>query len=619
VEAGQGLVIGPWLRERLVSRRLPLVVAALAVLLCAPSLRLGLQSDDYVLKMALADPPLSPEWSRTPARLFSFFDSEAAVRGAMDLGAVPWWTSPGLRLAFFRPLAGVTHWADFRLWPDQPWLMHAHSLLWFGAVIAVAAILYRRVMGPGWVAGLAALVFALDDAHGSPAAWLANRNALLGSLFGLVALACHDRWRRDAWRPGLFLSPLALVLALLGGEIAVATGGYLLAHALFLDGGRWRDRLLSVLPCAGVGAAWALLYRAFGFGARGSAIYIDPGADPALFARAALERGPLLLMGQWTLPSQLHLVLSERAAHGLWLGACGLAVLLAVLLAPLLRREPVARFFALGMLFSLVPACSTFPHDRLLFLAGFGGAGLLAQFLSGLWERAAWRPRSMAWGVPARAAGAVLAVFHLVLAPLGLLRASADLKAFGDLLERLADSLPSDPRIRDQHAIVVHTPSAFLSLYGVPMRLLAGRPVPARTLVLGSSIHGVTIERPARDVLVIRPEGGFLLPPGRALPRREGAQPAFDAAYLLSLFEGLYRESPSMRLGERVFLSGLRVEVTALTADGRPAEARFAFDRDLEDPTLRWLRWDAGAYVPFAVPALGQAVSLPSITISLGP
>ena len=613
-----GLAIGWRLRGLLASRRLPLAAAALAALLCAPSLRLGLQSDDYVLKMALADPPVAREWSRTPARLFSFLDNEAAVRGAMDLGAVPWWTSPGLRLAFFRPLAGVTHWADFRLWPDHPWLMHAQSLVWLGVVVAVAAILFRRVMGAGWVAGLAALAFALDDAHGSPAVWLANRNALVGSLFGLVALFGHDRWRRDGWRAGFFLAPVALLLALLGGEIAIATGGYLLAYALFLDQGRWRDRLGALFPCAGVGVAWALFYRAFGFGARGSAMYIDPGADPALFARAALERGPLLLMGQWTLPSQLHLVLSERAAYLLWLGACGLAVLLAVLLAPLVRREPVARFFALGMLLSLVPACSTFPHDRLLLLAGFGGAGLLALFLSGLWEGAAWRPRSMAWGVPAQAAGVVLAVFHLVLAPLGLLRASADLKTFGDLLEGTTGSLPSDPAIRGQQAIIVHTPSAFLSVYGVPMRVLAGRPVPARTLVLGSSVHGVTIERPARDVLVIRPEGGFLLPRGRALPGREGSQPAFDPAYVLSLFDGLYRESGSMRLGERVDLSGLRVEVIALTADGRPAAARFAFERDLEDPALRWLRWDAGAYVPFAVPAVGQSVSLPSITIGLG-
>jgi hypothetical protein len=587
-------------------------------LLCAPSLRLGLQADDHYLRMALSDPPLAPEWSRSPVSLFSFFDSAATVRHALETGVVPWWTNPGLRLAFFRPLAGLTHWVDFRLWPHHPWLMHVHSLLWFGGTIAIATILYRRLMGPGWVAGLAALVFALDDAHASPAAWLANRNAVLGTLFGLAALGCHDRWRRLGWRAGLFLAPAALLVALLGGEIALATGAYLFAYALFLDRGTWRDRLLSLFPCGLAGGAWALAYRALGFGARGSAVYIDPAADPWRFAQAAFERGPLLLMGQWSLASQVHGALSENAGHGLWLFACGLAVLLAFMLAPLVRKEPLARFFALGMLLSLVPSCSTFPHDRLLFLAGFGGSGLVALFLGGLGQSADWLPRGSAGRAVTRMTGALLVAFHLVLAPLGLLRAPVDLKAFGDLLERAAESLPREPAIRTQQVLIVYTPSAFVSIYGLPIRGLAGLPVPARLLVLGSSVHGVTIERPAKSALLIRPEGGFLIPHGRALPGRELAQPAVDFRYVLSLLDGLYRESAVMRLGERIDLSDVTVEVTALTDDGRPAEARFSFDRSLDDPSLRWLRWEGGVYVPFVLPAEGGTVALPAPVVPFG-
>ena len=122
-----------------------------------------------------------------------------------------------------------------------------------------------------------------------------------------------------------------------------------------------------------------------------------------------------------------------------------MAFLLTFLLAPLLRKEPLARFFALGMLLSLVPSCSTFPHDRLLFLAGFGGAGLLALFLGGLREGAEWLPRGRGWRAAARTTGALLVAFHLVLAPLGLLHAPVDLQAFGTLLERAAASLPTSP------------------------------------------------------------------------------------------------------------------------------------------------------------------------------
>jgi hypothetical protein len=602
-------------RGGLSHRRLPLVLSLLAVLLCAPALWLGLYADDYVLWAGLADPSPAPALARSPWRLFAFVDSAPALRRMMDFGGMPWWSSPRLRLAFFRPLAGLTHWVDFRLWPGQPWLMHLQSLLWFGAAIAAATVLYRRLMRPEWVAGLAALAFAIDDAHASPADWIANRNATIATLFALLALVAHDRWRRDGWRPGAVLGPLALLLGLLGGEMALAAGAYLLAYALFLDEAPWPRRVVSLAPAALVGVAWALAYRALGFGATGSAVYVDPVASPLEFAGLVVARAPLLLFGQWFLPSQLSLLLSQGAAHVLWLVACGLAVLLAVLLAPLLRRDRTARFFALGMLLSILPPCSTFPHDRLLFLVGLGGAGLLAQLLAGLADGAAWLPRARAWRAPAFATGTVLAVLNLVLAPLGLAHGSADLRTLGRLFEPAARSLPADPAVRDQAFLVVQTPTAFVSAFGPLMQLAAGRPTPRRMLVLGSSIHAVTVERPEKGTLLVRPDGGYLLPPGSALPGT--AQPHFDPRYLLPLFDLLYRDGTPMHLGERVELTGMTVEVTALTADGRPAEARFRFDRPLEDPSLRWLRWENGVYVPFEPPPVGAKVRLPPVVVHL--
>jgi hypothetical protein len=595
--------------------RLPLVLSLLAVLLCVPSLWLGLYADDYVLWAALADPSPAPALARSPWRLFAFIDSAPALHRMMDFGGVPWWSSPGLRLAFFRPLAGLTHWVDFRLWPHQPWLMHVQSLLWFGAAIAAAAVLYRRLVRPEWAAGLAALAFAIDDAHASPADWIANRNATIGTLFALLALLAHDRWRRDGWRPGIVLGPLALLLGLLGGEMALAAGAYLLAYALFLDEAPWPRRVASLAPAGLVGVAWALAYRVLGFGATGSAVYVDPVASPLEFAGAVVSRAPLLLFGQWFLPSQMSLLLSQRAEHVLWLVACGLAMLLAVFLVPLLRRNRVARFFALGMLLSILPACSTFPHDRLLFLVGLGGAGLLAQLLAGLADRAEWLPRARAWRAPAFAAGTVLSVLNLVLAPLALAHGSADLRTLGRLIEPAATSLPADPSIRDRAALIVQTPTAFFCAFGPLMQLAAGHPTPQRMLVLGSSIHAITIERPENDTLLVRPDGGYLLPPGRPLPGT--AQPDFDPRYLMPLFDLLYRDATPMRLGERIELTGVTVEVTALMADGRPAEARFHFDRALEDPSLLWLRWRDGVYVPFVPPPVGARVTLPPVMVRL--
>ena len=65
-----------------------------------------------------------------------------------------------------------------------------------------------------------------------------------------------------------------------------------------------------------------------------------------------------------------------------------------------------------------------------------------------------------------------------------------------------------------------------------------------------------------------------------------------------------------MSLGQRVELTGMTVTVTALTEDGRPAEAAFRFSVPLEDTSLRWLNWKDDMFQPFAPPAVGETVVL---------
>lgn len=55
---------------------------------------------------------------------------------------------------------------------------------------------------------------------------------------------------------------------------------------------------------------------------------------------------------------------------------------LAALLFPVIRSNRVARFWACGMILSLVPVCAMLASSRLLIFVGIGGAGLLAQFVT---------------------------------------------------------------------------------------------------------------------------------------------------------------------------------------------------------------------------------------------
>ena len=62
--------------------------------------------------------------------------------------------------------------------------------------------------------------------------------------------------------------------------------------------------------------------------------------------------------------------------------------------------------------------------------------------------------------------------------------------------------------------------------------------------------------------------------------------------------------------GHTVRLTGLTVTILETGPDGSPVRILFHFGRPLEDPTLRWLRWQDGVYVPFTPPVVGATVHL---------
>ena len=97
-----------------------------------------------------------------------------------------------------------------------PWLLDdaatrlAQALihfLWQGSLIGLVA-----------AAALAALLYVIDDARGMPVGFIANRNALLATVFGVLSLIAHDRWRRDGWHSVVVVVPFCLLLALLSAE-----------------------------------------------------------------------------------------------------------------------------------------------------------------------------------------------------------------------------------------------------------------------------------------------------------------------------------------------------------------------------------------------------------------
>jgi len=597
--------------------RFPWIAAAVGLILLAPSLRIGWQIDDYHHRLVLLGSPGLPVFEKPASDLFAILDGDATrTHELIDVGVMPWWTYEGIRVAFWRPLAAFTHWLDYQLWPLTPALMHAHSLLWFALAIVVAGALYRRVIGAAWIAGLATLLLALEDNHALPAGWIANRNAMIAGALGLLALLMHDRWRRGGWRPGMYLAPPALLLALLSSESGLGAAAYLFAHVCCLDPAPPRKRFALFAPYALVAVAWFCCYHALGYGVSGAGSYDDPMQDPVGFLALASRRLPLLLMGQWAAPAtDACSIASIQALRILWIWALIVLALLLAALWPLLNRRREARFFCLGMLLATAPLCSVFPMDRVLFFTGFGAFGLIGMFLGGLRENADWLSSTRLWRLYTKLVAAVFVVIHGLVAPLLLCLLPLLIPALiGGVLARSTDSLPVDDTIAQRQLIAVNTPNAFSSSYILILRALEGLPLPTHCRTLAPAGQPVVIERLDECTLAVRPDLGFLPRPGT--PTGRSKHPAFDIAYTNQRLNELFRDRDNaFKLGERVMLTGLEIEITKLSADGGPAEATFRFDVPLEHPSLCWVRFELGQgrperYVPFTPPPVGQSVRM---------
>jgi hypothetical protein len=565
-------------------------LACLAVALALPALGGGWTLDDYYHRIVLLEVPAFRHLFGPPDEMFRFFRGDPERTAAvMDLGFFPWWTYPGLKAEFCQPLTVLTHRLDYLLWPNSPALMHAHSLLWFGTLVAVVAWLFRRLFGPTWIAGVAGLLFALDDAHGTPAGFLANRNVLVAGVFGVLALIAHDAWRREGRRWGTLSAPLLLGASLFAKEEGIATCAYLAAYGLWLDRAGWRRGCRALIPSVVVVLVWGSLRAHWGYGVHDMGLYVDPLTDPMAFVAAA-QRLPILLLGQWAIPpSDVAALLGPTGQAVLWCAGVAFLLLLGFAVAPLLRRDPLARFWATGMALAAVPVCATFPMDRLLTFVGIGACGLLAQFWGLLFACIGPRPQSAAWRIPAATLGWSFVVIHLVFAPLALPFRAAYPTGPKQIVDRFYVRAALPPSVADQTVVIVNAPSPLHACLLPLLRALDGMPVPRHTRVLAPALPRVTVRRLDDRTLSIRPVRGYL------------------SWILDQLFRG--KRHP-LALGQKVALTGMTVEITALTEDDRPAEATFRFDRPLEDATLCWLCYRENGFEPFTPPGVGASVEL---------
>lgn len=562
-----------------------LAVIGVALVLALPSLASPLVSDDdaHLLTWnASRDEETRPRVGRFLQDCFVFTsDNDAERQQRMNDGRYVWWIPNDFKVAFWRPLSAATIAVDYSLLRTNAVLMHLHSLLWFLGLLVTLGSLYRRFLSPR-VASLALALYAWDDARGMVLSWAANRNALIAGLFGAASLIAHDRWRRDGWQPGAWLGPGLLALGLLSSEMAIATVGFQIAHALCLDRGGLHRRLVGLGPHLLIVVVWQVVYCVGGYGVQAPGLYSQPLYEPLSYAANLLTRAPILALGQLSpLAADFWLVYPPVAKVAVFVMALALALVVGVLVSRRLSSEPQTGFWLLGTGFSLLVGSAALPSDRLLVFVGIGTAPVLAM----LFASAVDRPLVSGWS---RWAVATLALFNLGLAPLLLPARCLTTLFMQAMLAQTDQSIPQEPAVSRKSLVVVWDQSGGPAFGSARLRRSArGIPSPNQWHILAMSRSGVTITRTDPATLRLHADHGF-----------------FDnGAYQL-----VRHASQPFRKGQVVQLSDMEVTVVAVTADGRPKTVDFRFRFALESPHWLWMRGDGFGLVRWSPPAVGKTV-----------
>jgi len=241
---------------------------------------------------------------------------------------------------------------------------------------------------------------------------------------------------------------------------------------------------LGLAPYGVIIMIWQLAYHSLGFGVRGSELYVDPARSPLRALEVIIERGPILLAGQWGFPPpETVWLLTPLARLIFWVAAIAWLVVLFYMLVPLWKTERAARYCFVGMLIATIPACMGMVSGRMLEYVGIGGTGLLAILLYVLFKQRKSPGRaSDRW--PSRIALPVLLLIHLVFAPISFIISHGIFREVLATREEVLTHGAVIPQLAGKTVVLPNPPHASYASYLQIRRALAGQPLPAHVWAL---------------------------------------------------------------------------------------------------------------------------------------
>jgi len=598
-------------RNTLESRHLPWILGILGFVVMLGALNAGWDpTDDLRHRVKFIDPDLLPErlhqtgmipensgqLSTVLSTHHEYARTQSDVKKLKEYGVLPWWTLDNFKFSNWRPIDSLTHWLDYRLYPNLPSMIHCHNLIWFMAVVCLITLLYRDIVKPTWVASFAAILYLLDSSNTIVAYWVANRNLLLSLVFAILTLHAHHYWRTRHSLIAAIAAPICLLCALLSTEAGIAILAYILSYSLFLDQSSFRQRLMALLPACLITILWRLTYNYLGHGAFGGSV-IDPVAEPLRYLMALVERAPILLMGQWGfVPSNMYMLLSDQAKTIAWYTSIITLTLIFLFMLPLLYRNKLAKFWFVGMLLSVFPICATLPMDRNLLFVAIGAFALIVQFVGGLGSKATWLSISRTWRLSAWILVIILLIIHILFSI--YLKNKNPLSSSAKLIETMM-AIEAPESIENKDLVVVNAP---LTLSCLPTyRVYKEEPLPRSISMLALGLSSIEIYRETEFKLVMQSVSGNLFSSNHdvSLHLSHGLQAINEI--LRDWKIGFYE-------GEKIVSSRFTVEVLTVDSDKLPSRIALTFTKPLGDNSMYWTYWDweSFSYTPFTVPKIGE-------------
>ncbi|HEU4727584.1 MAG TPA: hypothetical protein VFT22_06840 [Kofleriaceae bacterium] len=233
----------------------------------------------------------------------------------------------------------------------------------------------------------------------------------------------------------------------------------------------------------------------------------------------------------------------------------------------------------MGGVAATVLGAAGFPAGRVLIIPDLAFAPVIGLVM--------YRGLAARW--PGRVIAAILAIVHLLIAPLQDLRAIGKLELRARATAAIAAQIAARAAPAGRVFIVAASdPMVFLYPRGLLADLAPGAVYCWSTLSAARAGHRIT--RTGERSLAIEPI----------------ERPLLDGS-----FDRLFRAPDrSFAVGDRFEQCGATIRVAAVR-DGRPSRLEVELRRAFRDPKLVLLVWRDGALVPFEPPAPGETVEIP--------